>query len=47
MADNATNKVNHYEIKEGDNSQYTKYITWPRNADDNQGSILQTVSRNV
>ncbi len=46
MADNATDEVNYYEIEEGDDSQQTKYITWPENADDNQGSILQPVSGN-
>ena len=46
MADNATDEVNHYEIEDGDDSQQPKYITWPENADDNQGSILQPVSGN-
>lgn len=37
----ATNKVNHYEIKEEDDLQYTQYITWPGQvADDNPRPIL-------
>lgn len=46
MANNATNKINHYKIKKRDNSQQIKYIIWPKNADDNQGLILQLVSKN-
>lgn len=46
MADNATDKVNHYEIEERDDSHQTRYITWPENVNDSQGLILQLVSRN-
>lgn len=36
MEGNATDKVNHYDIEEGDDSYQTQYITWPEeNADDN------------
>ena len=42
-----TDKVNHYEIQEEDDPQHTKYITWPeQDADDNQRSILQSMSGN-
>ena len=44
---NATNKVNHYKIKEKDDPKHTQYITWPcQDADNNQRPILQPVSGN-
>ncbi len=44
---NATNEVNHYEIEEGDETQHTRYITWPgQDVDEHQTSILQPVSGN-
>ena len=47
MEGNATDKVNHYKIEEGDDPQHTQYITWPRqDANDNQRPILQPVSGN-
>ena len=47
MEGNATDKVNRYDIEEGDDPQQTKYITWPgQDADDNQRPILQPVSGN-
>ena len=46
IANNKTNKMNHYKIEEEDKSQKTKYITWLENVNDNQGLILQLVSEN-
>ena len=37
--------THHHEIEGGDDSQHTRYITWPgQDADDSQRSILQPVS---
>ena len=39
--------MNHYEIEERDDSQPTRYITWPgQDVDEHQKSILQPVSGN-
>lgn len=47
MEDNATDERNYYKIERGDDTQQTRYITWPgKEADKSQRSILQSVSEN-
>ena len=47
MEGNVIDEVNHYEIKERDDPQHTRYITWPsQEVDDSQELILQPVSGN-
>ena len=47
MKNNATDEMNHHEIEGRDDTQQTRYITWPsQKVGKNQKSILQPVSGN-
>ena len=47
MAGNTNDEVDLYETEEGDDTQQTKYITWPeKEENNNQRPILQPVNGN-